>query len=85
MARQKEWYDIVNILIGKNLQPGILNPVRPFSIKGERVSQQTKNKIVCDYKTSRARNIKGDFLSGKERPKVTKTKKRRKKISRQNK
>ena len=47
--------------------------------------RQTKTKGVHDHKTSPERNIKGDSLSAKERPKVTKPRKVQRKTPNDNK
>lgn len=49
LASQREWYDILNVLKWKNIQPRILYPVKlPFKIEGEIVSQ-TKTKEFHDH------------------------------------
>ena len=61
-------HDIFNVLNGKNLQP-ILYPTRLlFRIEGEIKSFPEKSKLR-EFVNQR------DSLGGKERPKVTKTKK----------
>ena len=58
------------------MQPRTFYPTRLFfRIEEIEFPRQTKTKGVCDHRISPARNIKGDSLSGKERPKATKTRK----------
>ena len=46
-----------------------------FRREGEIISKTNKTKGIHEHQISPARNIKGDLLSRKERPKATKTKK----------
>ena len=64
---RKDWHDIANVQIGKNMQPRILYPERLyFSIEGEIESfKRQKLKEFVNTKPALTRNIKGDPLSRK--------------------
>ena len=70
------WHDIINMLSGKNLQPRFFYPARLSFRIGEIKSFPDKEKLKEFMTTKLALQVilKGT-LSGKERPKVTKTRK----------
>ena len=72
---RREWQDTFNVLKGENMQPRILHPARlSLRAEGDRKSLPDKQKLKESVTTKPAlQEILKGTLSGKERPKETKT------------
>ena len=77
---RREWHDIFKVLNGKNLQPRIPSKAIIQNRRTDRVSQTNDLKELLTTKPALQKILKG-LLKWKERPKVTKARKKKEKSS----